>query len=187
MTLLDEAEFIMNRLPGCRVEVIGGVITVTMLPDLAHASTLTHLTRTFFAAGLHEGETEVLQRVGLWLPGGPEDYAVPDLSIIDADSDDRVIEYNCYDPAVFRMVLEVTSNTYQNDLRVKVAAYAIAKIPVYVIVDRKHQRLHVLSAPAGGEYANHQVHAPGRMVALPDSIGAKVSLDVTAILTAGKH
>lgn len=58
-------------------------------------------------------------------------------------------------------------------------------MPVYVIVDRRHQRLHVLTEPAGGAYGNHRVHAPGELVALPDSIGAKVTLDVAEILASG--
>jgi Uma2 family endonuclease len=67
-----------------------------------------------------------------------------------------------------------------------VTAYAEAKVPVYVIVDRKHQRLHVLTDPAGDTYENHRPHAPGELVTLPDSIGAEVTLDVAAILTAGR-
>ncbi|HBF85505.1 MAG TPA: hypothetical protein DD420_37970, partial [Streptomyces sp.] len=57
-----------------------------------------------------------------------------------ADFDAHLVENNCYDPAVFRLVLEVTSGNYKNDLRNKVSAYAEAKIPVYVVVDRKHGR-----------------------------------------------
>ena len=65
-------------------------------------------------------------------------------------------------------------------------AYAEARIPVYVIVDRRHQRLHVLTEPLGDEYASHRVHAPGELAVLPDSIGAKVTLDVDEILKAGQ-
>ncbi|QEV45917.1 Uma2 family endonuclease [Streptomyces vinaceus] len=82
------------------------------------------------------------------------------------------------------MVLEVTSSNYQADLRTKVRAYANAEVPVYVIVDRRHDRLHVLTDPAQDEYATHRVHAPGELVTLPESIGAKVTLDVEAVLTA---
>lgn len=135
---------------------------------------------------MDEGESEVLQAIGLWLPAGPEDYAIPDLSLVDADFEEHLMQYNCYDPAVFRLVLEVTSSNYQQDLRNKVTAYAEAKIPVYVIVDRKHNRLHVLTDPVGGDYVNHRVHAPGEQIVLPESIGAEVKLDVSAMLKAGE-
>ncbi|MCX4698405.1 Uma2 family endonuclease [Streptomyces sp. NBC_01352] len=183
---IAEANRIMDRLPGYRVEIIGGLLIVSPPPNVAHARALSRLRRPFYAAGLDGGETEVLEGVGLWLPAGVEDYAIPDLAVVDGDIEDHLVENNCYDPIAFRLVLEVTSSNYQNDLRGKVTAYAQAKIPVYVIVDRQHQRLHVLTEPAGNTYANHRVHAPGEIVALPDSIGAKVSLDVDEILKAGQ-
>ncbi|OEV05308.1 Uma2 family endonuclease [Streptomyces oceani] len=185
-SLLETADDLMDRLPGHRVEIIGGILTVTPPPDAAHARSLTDLTLPFVAAGLHGEESRVLQAVGLWLPDGREDFTVPDLALVDADIDEHHIEFNCYDPAVFRLVLEVTSSNYANDLRHKVVAYAIAKVPVYVIVDRKHERLHVLTDPVANEYDTHRVHAPGEHVTLPESIGAEVTLDVAEVLRAAR-
>ncbi|WP_327273706.1 Uma2 family endonuclease [Streptomyces sp. NBC_01224] len=185
-SLLETANSLMEQHPGYRVEIIGGVITVAPSPDGPHARVLTKIMRPFITAGLDDGETEVLQGIGLWLPGGPEDYAIPDLAVVDADLDDHLVENNCYDPAVFRLVLEVTSSNYNNDLRNKVVAYAEAKIPVYVIVDRKHGRVHVLTEPMGGGYDSHEVYAPGQTVTLPDAIGAPVTLDVAELIRAGR-
>ncbi|MBT2675649.1 Uma2 family endonuclease [Streptomyces sp. ISL-14] len=180
------ADEIMERHPGYRVEIIGGHLLVTPSPDAPHARALTDLMIPFIAAGLHGSETAVLQNVGLWLPTGDEDYAIPDLVVVDADIDDHFAENNAYDPVCFRLVLEVTSGNWKDDLKTKVAAYARAGVPVYVIVDRKHQRLHVLTGPDGDKYENHRPHAPGEIVTLPDSIGAKVTLDVAEILEAGR-
>ncbi|MBA4861534.1 Uma2 family endonuclease [Streptomyces sp. PSKA54] len=180
------ADEIMERHPGYRVEIIRGHLLVTPAPDVPHARALTGLMIPFIAAGLHGTETEVLQGIGLWLPTETEDYAIPDLAVVDADVDDHLVENNAYDPVCFRLVLEVTSGNWKNDLKTKVSAYAEAKVPVYVVVDRKHQRLHVLTDPAGDEYANHRVHAPGELVTLPESIGAKVTLDVSQILASGQ-
>ncbi|MFJ8850818.1 Uma2 family endonuclease [Streptomyces sp. NPDC102437] len=185
-SLLAMADRLTEQNPGCRVEIIGGVITGAPPPDGRHASALTTLMILFLAAGLHGEETCVLQGVGLWLPGGPEDYAIPDLAIVDADFDEHLTANNCYDPAVFRLVLEVTSSNYNNDLRNKVAAYSEAKIPVYMIIDRRHGRVHVLTEPMGGGYESHQVYAPGQTVTLPESIGAPVTLDVDALIKAGR-
>lgn len=140
----------------------------------------------FAAAGLHGSESKVIQVIGLWLPTGTEDYAIPDLSVVDADYRDHYVVNNCYDPVCFRLVLEVTSSNYRTDLRDKVKAYASAKIPVYVIVDRKHQRLHVLTEPAGVEYENHRPYSPGEIVTLPSDIGGQVVLNVDEILKAGE-
>ncbi len=186
-SLLDEANRLMERNPGYRVEIIGGVIVVTPPADIAHSRAIKKIDGPFVAAGLDEGESEVHQGIGLWLPAGPSDYAIPDLCIVDADVDDYLVENNCYAPSAFRLVLEVTSSNYENDLRGKVTAYGNAKVPVYVIVDRKHNRLHVLTEPIANGYDTHRVHAPGEVVTLPESIGAKVSLDVAAILEAARR
>jgi Uma2 family endonuclease len=181
--LLEEADELSRKLPGYRVEIIGGEITVTPPADMRHARSLTDLTFAF--AGLHSQETWVVQAVGVWLPDGPFDYAVPDLAVVDADFDDHRAEHNCYDPAVFRMVLEVTSSNYGNDLKKKVTAYAIAGIPVYVIADRRNRRVRVLTEPEYGEYRVHAVHPPGESFTLPESVGAPVTLEVDRVLGLG--
>ncbi|GLW44950.1 membrane protein [Streptomyces sp. NBRC 14336] len=183
--LIAEANRLMDRLPGYRVEIIGGQILVTPPPDGPHAVVLTDLMVPFMTAGLHGVDSKVIQGIGLWLETGAEDYAIPDLALVDADFRDHLIENNCYDPVCFRLVLEVTSSNWKTDLKTKVASYADAKVPVYVIVDRKHERLHVLTDPAGNDYATHRIHSPGQLVTLPDSIGAEVTLDVAEILQAG--
>ncbi|MFE2480406.1 Uma2 family endonuclease [Streptomyces sp. NPDC001194] len=185
--LIDLANQIVDQRPGYRVEIIGGQILVSPPADGAHARGLTTLMRPFITAGLADEPTELLQGVGIWLPDGREDYAIPDLSVVDADFEDHLVENNCYDPVAFRLVLEVTSSNYQTDLRTKVTAYANAKVPIYVIVDRRHSRLHVLTDPVQDEYATHRVHAPGELVTLPESIGAKVTLDVEAVLAAARR
>ncbi|GGL72860.1 membrane protein [Streptomyces anthocyanicus] len=186
LPLIAEANRLMDRNPGYRVEIIGGQLLVTPPPDVPHSRALTRLMRPFIAAGLDDGETEVHQGIGLWLPMDADDYAIPDLAVVDADVDDHLVENNCYDPVCFRLVLEVTSSNWRNDLKAKVTAYAAAMVPVYVIVDRKHQRLHVLTDPDCADYSTHRVHSPGETVTLPDSLGAEVTLDVGEILAAGR-
>ncbi|AJP03470.1 membrane protein [Streptomyces cyaneogriseus subsp. noncyanogenus] len=185
--LIAEANRLMERLPGYRVEIIGGQLLVSPPPDGPHAEVLTDLMLPFLTGGLHGAESKVVQGIGLWLPTGTEDYAVPDLALVDADYRDHYVENNCYDPVCFRLVLEVTSSNFRADLRTKVAAYAEAKVPVYVIVDREHRRLHLLTDPAGRDYATHRVHSPGERVVLPASLGAEVTLDVAGVLEAGRR
>lgn len=189
LTLLEAANRLAEQAPGYRVEIIGGQLTATPPADIPHSRVLNKITRPFVAAGLDDGETEVHQGIGLWLPDGPDgpdDFAVPDLVVVDADSDEHLIRSNCYDPVVFRLVLEVTSSNYNTDLRSKVGAYASAMIPVYVIVNRQHQRIHVLTDPQAGAYGSHRIYAPGELATLPDTLGAKVTLDVEELLAAGR-
>ncbi|MFJ6842838.1 Uma2 family endonuclease [Streptomyces griseoluteus] len=185
-SLTPIADEIMERHPGYRVEIIGGHLLVTPLPDAPHACVLTDVMVLLMNGEPHRDGTLVAQRIALRLPTGPEDHAVPDLVVVDADIEDHHAGNNTYDPVCFRLVLEVTSGDWKDDLKTKVGAYAQAKVPVYVVVDRKHQRLHVLTEPAEGTYRTHRIHSPGELVTLPDSIGAKVTLDVAAIIEAGR-
>ncbi|MDL5203394.1 Uma2 family endonuclease [Streptomyces sp. ALI-76-A] len=180
-SLIAEANHIMESVPGLRVEIIGDQILVSPAPDGPHSEALMLFAAPFMNLGL----VRALPGIGLWLPSGPEDYAIPDLSVVDDDYRDHLVENSCYDPTCFRLVMEVTSSNWKTDLQTKVAYYAKAGIPVYVIVDRKHQRLHVLTEPAGGSYATHGIHIPGELVTLPESVGGKVVLDVERILKAG--
>ncbi|GAA0688179.1 Uma2 family endonuclease [Kitasatospora atroaurantiaca] len=181
-TLLEAADMISSQLPGHRVEIIGGQIAVTPPANASHSRALTLIMAALLAAGLDGEESQVLQAVGLWLPDGPTAYAVPDLAVVDADIEDHLLEYNCYDPAVFRLVLEVTSSTYLQDLKVKPGVYAGAGVPVYVIVDRRNRKVMVLTEPSNGEYRVQAIHHPGQFFTLPASIGAAVTLDVDSIL-----
>ncbi|HJD85548.1 Uma2 family endonuclease [Kitasatospora aureofaciens] len=183
-TLLEAAELISEQFPGYRVEIIGSQITVTPPPNMQHSRSIKRFDRLFEAAGLDSGDSEVFQGIGIRLPTGPFDFAVPDLAVIDAESDDRVLEHGCYDPAIFRLVLEVTSSNHLTDLKIKPGLYADAGVPVYVIVDRTNQRVMVLTDPKDGEYRVHAIHHPGQSFTLPDSIGASVTLAVDDVLTA---
>ncbi|MCQ9132741.1 Uma2 family endonuclease [Streptomyces hilarionis] len=185
-TLTTWAEHLAERNPGHRFEIIGGVLMVTPLPDSAHAAVLTAVTAAYLRAGIDDSDGVVLQRVAVRLPTGPEDYAVPDLSIVDADVDAHAVTDDRYAPACFRMVLEVTSDNPGLDLRHKVPAYAVASIPVYVIVDRENERIHVLTGPSGDGYSIHRRYSPGEAAVLPGSVGAEVTLEAAETLAAGR-
>lgn len=184
MSLIDTAEMLAQALPGQRVEIFGGQLTVTPPPDGAHAESLTAVMLPLLTAGLHTGETRVLQSVGLWLPTGDDDHAVPDLSIVDADYGDHDIKYNCLDAAVFRLVLEITSSNWRTDLFTKPDFYAAAGVPVYVIGDREHQEVIVHAEPHHGTYRTRSVYDKDQEFVLPESIGAKVELCAEALLIA---
>jgi Uma2 family endonuclease len=139
----------------------------------------------FIAAGLSEGESELLQGVGIGLPSGQNEYAIPDLSLLDSDFEEHELEHNCYDPAVFRLVLEVTSSNLNDDVVKKPRAYAAAGVPVYVIVDRTERRIVVMTDPGERGYRVHAAYRPGQSFTLPESIGATVKMDVDTILRAG--
>ncbi|WP_269853842.1 Uma2 family endonuclease [Streptomyces sp. RPT161] len=99
---------------------------MTPRADIPHAASLTDVMMRLLTANLHRGETRVVQAIGIWLPTGEEDYAIPDLAIVDADHQDHVVQYNCVEPAVCRLALEVTSSNWRTDLYTKPDLYAVA-------------------------------------------------------------
>ncbi|MDH6575767.1 Uma2 family endonuclease [Kitasatospora sp. MAP5-34] len=185
-TLLEAADIISSQLVGHRVEIIGSQITVTPPANGPHSESLTDVMVALLAAGLHGKTSRVLQAIGLWLPTGPSDYAIPDLVLVDGDYKDHHVEFNCYAPSAFRLVLEVTSSNHSDDVKRKPAVYASAGVPVYVIVDRRNRKIMVLTEPSDGEYRVHAIHHPGQSFTLPESIGASVALDVDTVLGSEK-
>ncbi|MFF7989456.1 Uma2 family endonuclease [Kitasatospora xanthocidica] len=174
-SVLGMAEALFERFPDHRVEVLGGEVSVEPLPDARHAEILTDVMAACFTAGMVDRDPWPVQRLAIRLPTGPDDFAMPDLSIVDGEFLDHMVTYNCYDPKVFRLVLEVASAALCSDLTRKPAAYAMAGVPVYVVVDRVDRRVLVLTDPEDGAYRNRVEHGPGQVFTLP---GTSVTLGV---------
>nr|WP_043261206.1 Uma2 family endonuclease [Streptomyces sp. e14] len=181
-SLADAADRLWEELPGHRVEILNGSIVVTPPPDGSHQETLTWLIEEFSRAQARKAGLLFLQGVGLWLPSGPEDYAVPDFSLVDDDYKGALVEKNCYAPHVFRLVLEVTSSNWTNDTATKVDTYARAGVPVYVIADRKHDEVLLYTDPVDGAYPAPERFKRGQFLPVPESVGVSAELSVDALL-----
>ncbi|WP_316747646.1 Uma2 family endonuclease [Streptomyces herbicida] len=182
LTLGEAADQLARALPGHRVEILQGRLTVTPPPDGSHALSLTKLGRAFDRAGLVEAGYEYVQGVGLWLPTLPEDFAVPDFSVVDPDFRDAHVTRNYYAPNVFRMVVEVTSSNWSDDLGPKVECYAQAGLPVYLIADRKHDEVLLYTDPADGKYPDPTRYKRGQTVPVPEPVGITLDLSVDTLL-----
>ncbi|KPI25543.1 protein of unknown function DUF820 [Actinobacteria bacterium OV320] len=181
-SLADAADRLWEELPGHRVEILNGSIVVTRPPDGPHQVTLSWLIVACHEAGDRQAGLKTVGGIGLWLPTGPDDYAVPDLSVVDADFHDALVEKNCYAPHVFRMVLEVTSSNWTNDTATKVDIYARANIPVYVIADRRHDVVLLYRDPVDGKYPDPLRYQRGQAVPVPESVGVALELSVDTLL-----
>jgi len=182
LTLGEAADLLSRALPGHRVEILQGRLTVTPPPDGSHALSLTKLGRAFDRAGIVEAGREYVQGVGLWLPTLPEDFAIPDFSVVDEDFRDAHVTKNYYAPNVFRLVVEVTSSNWSDDLGPKVECYAQAGIPAYLIADRKHDQVLLYTDPTHGKYPEAQVYKRGQSVPVPEAVGVHVELCVDTLL-----
>ncbi|WP_405711679.1 Uma2 family endonuclease [Streptomyces xanthophaeus] len=180
--IAEAADRLSRELPGHRVEILQGRLTVTPPADGAHAESLTWLIEELFTAGARQAGLKYLQGIGLWLPSGPTDFAIPDLSLVESDYRDAHLGKNCFAPHIFRMVVEVTSPNWSDDLGTKVDCYAQAGIPVYLVADRRHDEAVLHTDPRGGEYRSRKAFKRGTAVPLPESVGITLELPVDRLL-----
>lgn len=64
----------------------------------------------------------------------------------------------------------------------KVESYAEAGIPVYIVVDRKHDEVLLYQDPVDGKYDAPQRFKRGQSVPVPDSVGVALDLSVDTLL-----
>ncbi|MFF3583612.1 Uma2 family endonuclease [Streptomyces mirabilis] len=181
-SLADAADRLWEELPGHRVEILNGSIVVTPPPDGPHQETCFDVGYEVRQAGGWDAGLRAIPGIGLWLPTGSDDYAIPDLSIVDADYKDAVVEKNCYAPHVFRLVLEVTSTNWAIDLVIKAETYARAGVPVYMVVDRRHDQILVHTEPEDNKYQSVTPYERGTGVPLPESVGVTLELSADRLL-----
>ncbi|MFE0130569.1 Uma2 family endonuclease [Streptomyces sp. NPDC059037] len=181
-SLADAADRLWEELPGHRVEILNGSIVVTPPPDGPHQETCYDVAFEFKEAGAREAGLRAVPGIGLWLPTGRDDYAIPDVSVVTYDYKDALVEKNCYAPHVFRLVLEVTSSNWSNDTVIKLKTYAEAGVPVYVIVDREHDQILVHTDPEGGHYGAVTPYKRGTTVLMPPIVGVGLELSADRLL-----
>ncbi|MEU7555168.1 Uma2 family endonuclease [Streptomyces sp. NPDC044571] len=181
-TIAEAADRLSKELPGHRVEILQGRLTVTPPADGAHSETLTWLIEEFAAAGARKAGLKYLQTIGIDLPTGPDDFAIPDFALVEADYRESRAARNCYAPDAFRMILEVTSSNWSDDIGIKVESYAKAGIPVYVVADRHHDEVVLHTDPRGDGYRRRKAFKRGTAVPLPEDIGVTLELSVDRLL-----
>ncbi|MFJ9027475.1 Uma2 family endonuclease [Streptomyces sp. NPDC102274] len=85
------------------------------------------------------------------------------------------------DPARVLMTVEVTSydsDTDKRDRKEKPVAYAVAGIPLYLLIDRDDCTVTVHSRPAPEGYRCRQVADFGERVTLPDPVGIELDTEI---------
>ncbi|KJY31412.1 Uma2 family endonuclease [Streptomyces katrae] len=182
MNIAAAADRLTRDLPCHRVEILQGRLTATPHDDGTHALILTRLTEAFHGAGARTAGLRTLQALGLWLPSGPEDYAVPDFSVVEQTFMESEPREHCYAPDAFRMVLEVTGDHWSDDLAIKAACYAQAGIPVYLVADRHHDEVVLHADPEAGKYLTRETYKRGTPLRLPESVGVSLTLPADRLL-----
>ncbi|MCI3275969.1 Uma2 family endonuclease [Streptomyces cylindrosporus] len=180
--VLEAEAWLTRELEGYRGEVLYGRLTATPLADAVHQVILTDVAHAFSGAGAREAGLKCLLGIGLWLPTGSDDFAVPDLSVVEQDFRGKHVQHNCYAPDGFRLVMEVTADNWSDDLGPKAECYAQAGIPAYLIADRKHDEVLLYTDPVDGKYPDPARYKRGQSVPVPESVGVTLDLSVDTLL-----
>jgi Uma2 family endonuclease len=73
------------------------------------------------------------------------------------------------DLATVLLVVEIAQTTLEKDLNAKRLDYAGAAIPHYWVVDAVGRRVHVMSMPLNGDYAERRLFAFGDLIPVPET------------------
>ncbi|MDT0377936.1 Uma2 family endonuclease [Streptomyces sp. DSM 42041] len=154
---------------GYRVEIIGGVIVVTPAPAGKHGRIVRQLGRAL-ERDLPEGyDFEV--NLGVDKAPGSDDYAIPDLFVAPVATLDTWASTVPSLEVVF--TAEVVSKSSQTIDRVaKRKQYAVAGIPLYLLVDPFAEEITLFSDPSHGEYRARHTVPWGDKLQLPEPLPA---------------
>ncbi|MGW0608470.1 Uma2 family endonuclease [Streptomyces sp. NPDC002640] len=156
-----------------RAELVEGQISLTPPPEPEHVRIVSGVIKQLVRKDTSDSLT--FWAGGTGLRTGGRTGVKPDIVVTDADAFcDSEAEYTPVEGEPIHLVVEVTStSTRDRDYHEKMRAYAAARIPHYLIVDREERicRLYGM-APGADSYGPPCAKADfGEALPLPDPIG----------------
>ncbi|MFD3935564.1 Uma2 family endonuclease [Streptomyces sp. NPDC058611] len=162
---------------GCKVEIIEGIVTVAPPPVNHHNYIAELVQEVLYAAkpadcGIYQTlNVAVPSRVGLYIP----DLAVVPRDVVQSEG-------NSVPADAAELVVEITSKwNASNDRVAKLAGYAAAGVPLYLLIDPHMSgspTVHLYGEPQNGTYRLLSVVKFGDPVRLPEPFG--LTLDTSA-------
>ncbi|MCC9312301.1 Uma2 family endonuclease [Kitasatospora sp. RB6PN24] len=176
--ILLEAFLSLATPEGFRAELIEGEIIVSPPPDGDHEDAIGLLIDQIAQGSATR--MQVSGGKGLRLPRGgrcPKNHVIPDATF--APLERRLFRGAppWMDPDGVAMVVEVTSGKPLQDRFAKRHCYALAGIPLYLLIDREESRITLFSAPEGDDYSESQSVAFGKPLALPEPFAFELRTD----------
>ena len=153
---------------GYRAELLDGEIVMSPPPDGNHESTIDQIVWQVFRNS--SVEMSFSSTKGLIVPSdgsGSSGRVIPDITFAPRELDIFHGAPPWMDPSGVALVVEVTSSEPGRDREGKRRAYAGAGIPLYLLVDRKVQRVTLFSRPAGQDYRRLEPAKFGEKIGLP--------------------
>ncbi|MCJ0871518.1 Uma2 family endonuclease [Streptomyces sp. AP-93] len=165
---LREAAERIEQATGMRVEIIGGTLVMAPSPSGKHAGIVIDL-RDAIRPGLAAAH-EAYENVSVPMPGDPDDYATPGLTIgprAFKEEDAWLLDAD----AVVLAVEVISPSERLKGINEKTAWYAAARVSHLLQIDPRTGTWSLFTRPGEGEY-NGVVHGKyGESVPLPDELG----------------
>ncbi|MEV7122688.1 Uma2 family endonuclease [Kitasatospora griseola] len=157
------------------LEFINGRIGVKPVPDGDHGEIIRWVSKRCMQ---YRPDLWLYAEQGLKVERYRAGHAKPDGAL--ARDDAFAGQGEWADPDQVLMVVEVTSydaDTHRRDRVEKPLAYAEARIPVYLLIDRDAGSVTVHSEPEDGRYESVVTLAYGHEVVLPDPVGVTLNTE----------
>ncbi|WP_338686494.1 Uma2 family endonuclease [Streptomyces acidiscabies] len=169
---LREAAERIEHATGMSVEIIGGTLLMSPSPSGKHAGIIIDL-RDAIRPGL-PASYEAFENVSVPMPGDPDDYATPDLTIgprAFRDDDGWLLDADAVELAV-----EVISpNERLKGINEKTAWYAAAGVPLLLQIDPRTGTWSLFGRPGEDQYRSVVHGKYGEEVPLPAELGGDLS------------
>jgi len=168
--LRDVAEKI-EAATGLRVQIMGGKLVMSPTPRGKHAGVVRRLRQQLdpvMPAGLG-----IYEMSSIALPDDPDDYVTPDLIVLPTEweEDDDWLA----DPADTVLAVEVISQSEKSrEIRDKADWYAVARVPVLLVIDPRKGVWSLHTSPDSGAYRDVLPGKFGESVPLPEPLGIEV-------------
>lgn len=172
---LREAAEKIEEATGLRVQIVGGKLVMSPTPRGKHAGVVKRVRRQLEAAALPEG-LDVYEVSSIALPEDPDDYVTPDLIVlpVEWEEDDDWLAA----PEDAALAVEVISQSEKSrEIRDKADWYAVARVPVLLVIDPRNGTWALHTRPDKGAYQDVLPGKFGESVRLPEPLDIEVSTD----------
>ncbi|MFD4501981.1 MULTISPECIES: Uma2 family endonuclease [Streptomyces] len=159
---------------GLRVQIVGGKLVMSPTPRGKHAGVVYQIRRRIDGV-LPEG-LGAFEVSSIALPDDPDDYVTPDLIVLPVEwmEDDDWLAA----PEDTALAVEVISASEKSrEIRDKADWYAVARVPVLLVVDPRKGTWALHTRPDNGAYQDVLPGKYGESVPLPEPLGIEVATD----------
>ncbi|MEV5874010.1 Uma2 family endonuclease [Streptomyces sp. NPDC052101] len=158
---------------GLRVQIVGGKLVMSPTPRGKHAGVVKRLRRQLEGASLPDG-LGVYEVSSIALPDDPDDYVTPDLIVLPEEWEEDDSWLAASEDAALAVEV-ISSSEKSRDIRDKADWYAVARVPLLLVIDPRNATWALHSGPDNGAYQDVLPGKFGEPVPLPEPLRVDVA------------